>query len=173
MVSEMYEKEAPESQLKDTQTVAGPGKTLNRVKKLKTYFSGRGQRSETEMQGRENLKAELESLKEALKREMAISEELRRTNERLQQESKGVVKSTECKKDGEKETRKEEIRLMQRDVLELREKVHELEKENESLQQKLKKKDKELERFQFLETGEIFHVCNCVLIPLSYSREPR
>ena len=160
MVSEMYEKEAPESQLKDTQTIAGPDKTLNRVKKLKTYFSGRGQRGETEVQGRENLKAELESLKEALKREMAISKGLRRTNERLQEESKAVVKSTECKKDGEKEIRKEEIRLMQNDVLELREKVHELEKENESLQQKLKKKDKELERFQSLETGEIFHICN-------------
>ena len=88
MVSEMYEKEAPESQLKDTQTIAGPDKTLNRVKKLKTYFSGRGQRGETEVQGRENLKAELESLKEALKREMAISKGLRRTNERLQEESK-------------------------------------------------------------------------------------
>lgn len=168
MVSEMYEKEAPESHLKDTQTIAGPGKTLNRVKKLKTHFSGRGHPGETEVQGRENLKAELESLKEALKREIAISKGLRRTNERLQEESKAVVKSTECKKDGEKE-----IRLMQNDVLELREKVHELEKENESLHQKLKKKEKELERFQSLETDEIFHVCNCVPIPLAYSRKPR
>ena len=162
MVNKMYEKQSPESLLKDTQTVAGPDETLNRIKQLKTFFSGP-----------ENLKEELKCLKEELQREKAISKGLRRTNERLQEESKGVVKPTECKKDGEREIRKEEIRLrMQNDVLELREKVHELEKANESLQQKLKKKDKELERFQSLEIGEIFHVCNCVVISLNYSREP-
>ena len=44
---------------------------------------------------------------------------------------------------------------MKSDILELREKVHELEKENKSLQQKLAKKDKELERFHEDETGSV------------------
>ena len=47
----------------------------------------------------------------------------------------------------------DEIKALESYLLKLREKVHELEKENESLQQKLKKKEKELGRFQGDVTG--------------------
>ena len=115
---------------------------------------------ETEVREAEDLKTELNSVKETLMREMAISKGLRKTIEKLQEERLG--KTTEREKDGgmglkdQMKTRNEESRIVQSDVQELRERVHELEKENETLQQKLKKKDKELERFHSLETGEVY-----------------
>lgn len=115
---------------------------------------------ETEVREAEDLKTELNSIKETLMREMAISKGLRKTIEKLQEERLG--KTTEREKDGgmglkdQMKTRNEESRIVQSDVQELRERVHELEKENETLQQKLKKKDKELERFHSLETGEVY-----------------
>ena len=72
---------------------------------------------------------------------MAISKGLRRTIENLQEENKALAKTA-------KHERVEERKVVTSDIPELREKVHELEKENELLQQKLSKnKDKELERF--------------------------
>ncbi|KAJ7383750.1 hypothetical protein OS493_026281 [Desmophyllum pertusum] len=99
---------------------------------------------------------------------MAISKGLRRTIEKLQEESKRLGKTTEhemvdgigIRKDEKLEledqmkTRGEGSKVKQSDILELREKVHELEKDNESLQHKLKKKEKALERFQSEETDE-------------------
>ena len=78
-----------------------------------------------------------------------MQEENRRMGESAQQ---GKVDGIEIK--DKTRAGKEEMKILQRDIRELREKVHELEKENEMLQQKLKKKDRELERFQALETGE-------------------
>lgn len=91
---------------------------------------------------------------------MAISKGLRGTIGKLQEENRRLGESAQQGKvDGieiKDKTRagKEEMKILQRDIRELREKVHELEKENEMLQQNLKKKDRELERFQALETGE-------------------
>ena len=91
---------------------------------------------------------------------MAISKGLRGTIGKLQEENRRMGESAQQGKvDGieiKDKTRagKEEMKILRRDIRELREKVHELEKENEMLQQKLKKKDRELERFQALETGE-------------------
>lgn len=112
---------------------------------------------------------ELRDVKETLKREMAISKGLRRTIERLQDENKRLGQSSESKdvhgttdrKDGSLEiknlTKKkmDEIKALEDIQVELREKVHELEKDNESLQLKLKKKEKELERFQGEETDDV------------------
>ena len=72
-----------------------------------------------------------------------LQEENRRLGESSQQ---GKVDGIEIK--DKTRVGKEEMKILQRDIQELREKVHELEKENEMLQQKLKKKDKELERFK-------------------------
>ncbi|CAH3157390.1 unnamed protein product [Porites evermanni] len=89
---------------------------------------------------------------------MAISKGLRGTIGKLQEENRRMGESAQQGKvDGieiKDKTRagKEEMKILQRDIRELLEKVHELEKENEMLQQKLKKKDRELERFQALET---------------------
>ena len=63
-------------------------------------------------------------IKERLQRELAISTGLHKTTEKLQDEKK------------RQETTR---RIMEHDVLELREKVHELEKTNQSFQQQLKK----------------------------------
>ena len=78
-----------------------------------------------------------------------LQEERRRLSENAKQ---GKVDGIEIK--DKTWVGKEEMKILQSDIRELREKVHEVEKENEMLQQKLKKKDKELERFQALETGE-------------------
>lgn len=86
-----------------------------------------------------NLSRELEFIKERLQRELAISKGLRKTTEKLQDEKKSV------------ETTR---RIMEHDVLELREKVHELEKTNQSFLQKLKRTEKEIERLQLKEIGE-------------------
>ena len=109
---------------------------------------------------KKNGSRELDNVKESLKREMAISRGLRGTIGKLQEENRRLGENAQQGKvDGieiKDKTRagKEEMKILRRDIRELREKVHELEKENEMLQQKLKKKDRELERFQALETGE-------------------
>ena len=93
---------------------------------------------------------------------MAISMGLRSTTETLQEENKRLEGNSERVKGGGMEledqmkTSEKTKRMEQDDVFELREKVHELEKEIESLQLKLKKKDKELERIQSTDTGKIF-----------------
>ena len=157
MVNKMYMKLTLVSQMGHAQTIAGTEETMNRLQWLERHFTEKARQGEGTVQGEENLQVELESVKETLKREMAISKGLRRTIEKLQEEIKGLGKTTEHEKvDGmEMKTVNEQSRIVQSDVLELREKVHELEKENESLQHKLKKKDKELERFHSLETGKI------------------
>ena len=86
-----------------------------------------------------NSSRELEFIKERLQRELAISRGLRKTTEKLQEEKKRL------------ETTR---RSMEHDVLELRETVHELEKTNQSFQQKLKRTEKEIERLQLKEIGE-------------------
>lgn len=105
---------------------------------------------------------ELSGVKETLKREMTISKGLRRTIEKLQEENRRLGKSSKPANvhgtnDGKDESlqlksltkeKTDEIKALESDLLELREKVHELEKENESLLQRLKKKEKELGRFQ-------------------------
>ena len=82
-------------------------------------------------------------IKERLQREIAISTGLHKTTEKLQDEKK------------RQETTR---RIMEHDVLELREKVHEVEKTNQSFQQKLKRTEKEIERLQRKEIGE--YICN-------------
>lgn len=90
---------------------------------------------------------------------MAISKGLRGTIWKFQEEKGRLSESAKQGKVDGIEIKdktwvgKEEMKILQSDIRELREKVHELEKENEMSQQKLKKKDKELERFQALETG--------------------
>ena len=157
MVNKMYMKLTLVSQIGHTQTTAGTEETMNRLQWLERHFTEKARQGEGKVQGEENLQVELENVKETLKREMAISKGLRRTIEKLQEGIKGLGKTTEHEKvDGiEMKNVNEQSRIMLSDFLELREKVHELEKENESLQHKLKKKDKELERFHSLETGEI------------------
>ena len=88
---------------------------------------------------KEELSRSLEFVKERLQRELAISKGLRKTTEKLQDEKKRLETTSTT---------------MQDDVLELREKVHELEKANKSFQQKLKRTEKELERLQLKEIGE-------------------
>lgn len=124
------------------------------------------------VQESDDLLVELSSVKETLKRETAISKGLRRTIEKLQEENKRLGKNAGHENvDGtdagnyRKRELKDPAKIMtgesktaQGDLLELREKVHELEKENESLQQKLKKKDKELERFQGEVMGEYSNI---------------
>ncbi|XP_074619674.1 uncharacterized protein LOC141878600 [Acropora palmata] len=87
-----------------------------------------------------NSSRELEFIKERLQRELAISKGLRKTTEKLQDEKKRL------------ETTR---RIMEHDVLELREKVHELEKTNQSFQQKLKRTEKEIERLQLKEIDDV------------------
>ena len=112
---------------------------------------------------------------------MAISRGLRGTIGKLQEENRRLGESAQQRKVDEIEIKdktragKEEMKILQRDIQELREKVHELEKENEMLQQKLKKKDKELERFQALETGEksneIISVLFVFIFHISWSKK--
>lgn len=115
---------------------------------------------ETEGQGPADMKAELDCVREKLRREMAISMGLRSTIESLQEENKRLegnsvrVKGGGMDLEDQMKTSEKTKRMEQDDVFELREKVHELEKEIESLQQKLKKKDKELERIQSTDTGK-------------------
>ena len=106
--------------------------------------------SELEVLELKDLLEDVNSLKETLRREMAISKGLRRTIEKLQEENNVLPAKTT------KQERVEESKGMSSDISKLRERVHELEKENELLQQKLMKKDKELERFQGQETGAVF-----------------
>ncbi|XP_015780806.1 PREDICTED: uncharacterized protein LOC107358730 [Acropora digitifera] len=87
-----------------------------------------------------NSSRELEFIKERLQRELAISRGLRKTTEKLQEEKKRL------------ETTR---RSMEHDVLELRETVHELEKTNQSFQQKLKRTEKEIERLQLKEIDDV------------------
>lgn len=79
-------------------------------------------------------------IKERLQREIAISTGLLKTTEKLQDEKK------------RQETTR---RIMEHDVLELREKVHEVEKTNQSFQQKLKRTEKEIERLQRKEIDDV------------------
>ena len=143
-----------------TQTTTSSYKEpIDRLQELATLLNELTQRvggandsnksSELEVLELKDLLEEVNSLKETLRREMAISKGLRRTIEKLQEENKLLAKTT-------KHEWVEESKAMTSDISELREKVHELEKENELLQQKLMRKDKELERFQGQETGMVF-----------------
>lgn len=175
MIKNMYEMHAPVFHLTDKQTTQSTEEHVNRLHQLERLFSelalrDRQANDSSELPESKHSLEELNSVKETLKREIAISKGLRRTIEKLQEENKRLGKNTEHEKiDGmdirkdktlelkdQVKRRDEENKVMKSDILELREKVHELEKENEALQQKLAKKDKELERFQGEETGKVF-----------------
>lgn len=142
---------------------------LEKVFKESTGANYASERDNNGLQKSNDLLEELRDVKETLKREMAISKGLRRTIEKLQDENKRLGKSSESedvhgtndRKDGSLEitnlTKKkvDEIKALEDNQVELREKVHELEKDNESLQQKLKRKEKELVRFQGEETDDV------------------
>lgn len=171
MTNKIYKIQAPK------QTIPRTEEPISQLQQLERLFSelaprdGRGnapsEGGESAVLESEDLLEELNSVKETLKREMAISKGLRRTIEKLQEESKRLGKTTEhemvdgigirtdekLELEDQTKTRGEGRKVKQSDILELREKVHELEKENESLQHKLKKKEKALERFQSEETG--------------------
>lgn len=170
----MYEMQAPILQLTDKQTTQSTEEPIHRLQHLERHFSELAQREKraddsSELLESKDLLEELNSVKETLKREMAISKGLRRTIEKLQEENQRLGKTKEHERADEIDTRKdinleltdqmktrdEESKVMKGNILELREKVHELEKENKSLQQKLAKKDKELERFQEDQTGNL------------------
>lgn len=156
MTHKIYEMEASALHFTGHQSITSSNKEpINRLQELATLLNEltreRGtndsnKSSELEVLELKDLLEEVNSLKEILRREMAISKGLRRTIEKLQEENKVLAKTT-------KHERVEESKAMTSDISELCEKVHELEKENELLQQKLMKKDKELERLQGQETG--------------------
>ena len=158
--NKIYEMQASALQLTKTQTITPSTKEpMERLQQLATFFNELTQRdtyvndsskrSDLEVLESKDSLEEVKNLKETLRREMAISKGLRRTIEKLQEENKALAKTT-------KHERVEESKVMTSDIPELREKVHELEKENELLQQKLTKKDKVLKRFQGQDTGAVF-----------------
>ena len=160
MTNTIYETQASALHFAVTQTTTSSYKEpIDRLQELATLLNELTQRvrgandsnksSEFEVLELKDLLEEVNSLKETLRREMAITKGLRRTIEKFQEENKVLAKTT-------KHEWVEESKAMTSDISELREKVHELEKENELLQQKLMKKDKELERFQGQETGTVF-----------------
>jgi len=154
----IYETQASALHFAVTQTTTSSYKEpIDRLQELATLLNELTQRvrgandsnksSEFEVLELKDLLEEVNSLKETLRREMAITKGLRRTIEKFQEENKVLAKTT-------KHEWVEESKAMTSDISELREKVHELEKENELLQQKLMRKDKELERFQGQETDD-------------------
>lgn len=158
--NKIYEIQAPVLHLPETQTITPSTKEpIKRLQELATLLNDLTQRERCvndsnkrgglEVLELKDLLEEVKNLKETLRREIAISKGLRRTIEKLQEDNKALAKTT-------KHERVEESNVMTSDIPELREKVHELEKENELLQQKLTKKDKELERFQGQDTGAVF-----------------
>lgn len=158
--NKIYGIQAPALHLTETQTITPSTKEpIKRLQQLATLLNDLTQRERCvndsskrgglEVLELKDLLEEVKNLKETLRREIAISKGLRRTIEKLQEENKALAKTT-------KHERVEESNVMTSDIPELREKVHELEKENELLQQKLTKKDKELERFQGQDTGAVF-----------------
>ena len=162
LINKIYEMQGPVLQLTDKQTTQGTEEPLNRLQQLESLLSGLAKRNSI---ASSDLMEELNNVKETLKREMTISKGLRRTIENLQEENKRLSKTAghekndgiEIRKDNNLEfkdqskTKVEESKVIKSEIMELREKVHELEKENKSLQQKLAKKEKELE-----ETGKVF-----------------
>ena len=159
MTNKIYETQASALHFAVTQTTTSSYKEpIDRLQELTTLLNEltreRGandsnKSSELEVLELKDLLEDVNSLKETLRREMAISKGLRRTIEKLQEENNVLAETT-------KQERVEESKGMSSDISKLRERVHELEKENELLQQKLMKKDKELERFQGQETGAVF-----------------
>lgn len=156
--NKIYEIQAPVLHLPETQTITPSTKEpMKRLQELATLLNDLTQRERCvndsskrgglEVLELKDLLEEVKNLKETLRREIAISKGLRRTIEKLQEDNKALAKTT-------KHERVEESNVMTSDIPELREKVHELEKENELLQQKLTKKDKELERFQGQDTDD-------------------
>jgi len=156
--NKIYEIQAPVLHLPETQTITPSTKEpIKRLQELATLLNDLTQRERCvndsnkrgglEVLELKDLLEEVKNLKETLRREIAISKGLRRTIEKLQEDNKALAKTT-------KHERVEESNVMTSDIPELREKVHELEKENELLQQKLTKKDKELERFQGQDTDD-------------------
>lgn len=156
--NKLYELQAPALHLTEKQTTSSTKEPINKLQELATLFNELAQRErcandsnksgELEVLESKDLLEKVNSLKETLKREMTISKGWRRTIEKLQEDNIALAKTT-------KHERVEESKVMISDILEFREKVHELEKENELLQQKLTKKDKDLERIQGQETGEV------------------
>ena len=138
-------------------TTSSTKEPIKRLQELATVFNELTQRErcakdsskrgDLEVVELKDLLEEVNNLKETLRREMAISKGLRGTIEKLQEENKAKAAKHE---------RVEERKVVTSDIPELLEKVHELEKENELLQQKLTKKDKELERFLGQDTGAVF-----------------
>lgn len=122
---------------------------FNELTQRERLVNDSSKRGDLEVLELKDLLVEVNNLKETLRREMAISKGLRRTIEKLQEENKTLAKTA-------KHERVEERKVVTNDISELREKVHELEKENELLHQKLTKKDKELERFLGQDTGAVF-----------------
>ena len=159
MTNKIYETQASALHFAVTQTTTSSYKEpIDRLQELTTLLNEltreRGandsnKSSEHEVLELKDLLEDVNSLKETLRREMAISKGLRKTIEKLQEENNVLAETT-------KQERVEESKGMSSDISKLRERVHELEKENELLQQKLMKKDKELERFQGQETGAVF-----------------
>jgi len=156
--NKIYEIQAPVLHLPETQTITPSTKEpIKRLQELATLLNDLTQRERCvndsnkrgglEVLELKDLLEEVKNLKETLRREITISKGLRRTIEKLQEDNKALAKTT-------KHERVEESNVMTSDIPELREKVHELEKENELLQQKLTKKDKELERFQGQDTDD-------------------
>lgn len=156
--NKIYEIQAPVLHLPETQTITPSTKEpIKRLQELATLLNNlthrercvkdSSKRGGLEVLELKDLLEEVKNLKETLRREIAISKGLRRTIEKLQEDNKALAKTT-------KHERVEESNVMTSDIPELREKVHELEKENELLQQKLTKKDKELERFQGQDTDD-------------------
>lgn len=158
VTDKIYEMQALHLMEKPTATPSTK-EPMNRLQELATLFNELTQRErcindaskrgDLEVLDLKDLLVEVNNLKETLRREMAISKGLRRTIEKLQEENKALAETT-------KHERVEERKVVTNDISELREKVHELEKENELLHQKLTKKDKELERFLRQDTGAVF-----------------
>lgn len=156
VTDKIYEMQALHLMEKPTATPSTK-EPLKRLQELATLFNGLTQRErcindarkrgDLEVLDLKDLLVEVNNLKETLRREMAISKGLRRTIEKLQEENKALAETT-------KHERVEERKVVTNDISELREKVHELEKENELLYQKLTKKDKELERFLRQDTDD-------------------
>ena len=160
MTNKIYEMQAPALHFTERPTTTSISKEpIRRLQELASLLSeltrrercanGSSKSDEPEVLELKDLLEEVNNLKETLRREMAISKGLRRTIEKLQEENKALAKTM-------KHERVEESKVVASDIPELREKVHELEKENELLRQKLTKKDKELERLQGQDTGTVF-----------------
>lgn len=160
MTDKIYQMKALALHLTERLTTAPSTKEpIKRLQELATLFNELTQRErcvndsskrgDLEVLEFKDLLEEVNNLKETLRREMAISKGLRRAIEKLQEENKALAKTA-------KHERVEERKLVTSDIPELLEKVHELEKENELLQQKLTKKDKDLERFLGQDTGAVF-----------------